>query len=253
MLQTLEVEHEDSEYEGEYGRDRLASKTGIDIPDESGIKDRFDEVLHELFGAVYRRYHLDICYEISDFATPVEGGSVFSISCAAVKVGSASIDIIAEYSIDDDLGEDNTCNIVAYDGTGEEICKAEVHFHNGNGYEGEEGIMEATDDSEYNTSELDDLRDELFATIESLNPYPAKLDALANESKGGVQFVADFPCEQCGKFDVSVNETFLPVDQCCYCGYENELARCGRCRELVDTDVLEHGFCPSCSVYIDKQ
>lgn len=251
VLQTWETEREDAEYEREYYRDRLAGETGLDILGESGIKDWFDEVLYDLFNAVYQRYHLDVCYEISDFATPTEGEVIFTISCPAVEDGSARIDTIAQYSVDDNLGEDSICYIVAKDGAGNEICKAEVYFHNGNGYEGEEGIMVATDNSEYDTSELDDFRDELFDTIESLNPYPAKLDALTYENKGAMQFVADFPCEQCGKFGVSIDETYLPIGRCCYCGYENELVKCVRCGELVDA--LEYGLCPSCTACIDKQ
>ncbi len=252
-LQTWEAEHEDVKYEREYYRSRLASETGMDILDEHGIRGWFDEVLHNLFGAVYQRYHLDVCYEISDFATPTEREVVFSISCPAVEDGSARIDAIAQYSVDDGLGEDSTCYIIAKDGDGDDICKAEIRFHNGNGHEGEECIMVATDNSEYDTSEMDDFRDELFDAIESLNPYPAQLNALAYEHKGAVQFVADFPCEQCGKFGVSIDETFLPIGRCCYCGYENELVKCERCGELVDVDTLEHGLCPSCAAYIDKQ
>jgi hypothetical protein len=253
VLQTWEAEHEDAEYEREYYRDRLASETGMEILDEREIQDWFDEVLHDLFDAVYQRYHLDVCYEISDFATPTAGEVVFSISCPAVEDGSARIDTIAQYSVDDDLGENSTCYIVAKDGAGDEICKAEVHFRNGDGYECEEGIMVATNDSEYDTSELDAFQDELFYTIESLNPYPAKLEKLAYENKGAVQFVADFSCEQCGKFGVSIDETLLHIGRCCSCGYENELVKCERCGELVDADALEHGFCPSCVAYIDKQ
>lgn len=253
VLQTWEAEHEDAEYEREYYRSRLASETGMDILDESGIRNWFDEVLHDLFSAVYQRYHLDVCYEISDFTTPAAREVVFSISCPAVEDGSARIDAIALYSVDDDLGEDSTCYIIAKDGDGDDICKAEIRFHNGNGHEGEECIMVATDNSEYDTSELDDFRDELFDAIESLNPYPAQLNALAYEHKGAVQFVADFPCGQCGKFGVSIDETFLPIGRCCYCGYENELVKCERCGELVDVDTLEHGLCPSCAAYIDKQ
>lgn len=118
---------------------------------------------------------------------------------------------------------------------------------------GAEGIMEASDSTEYDTSELEEFEDELFSAIETLNPYPQKLDALAYESKGAEEFVADFPCEQCGKFGVSVNEAFMTIGRCCYCGYEHELVRCERCDELVSEDVLEHGFCPSCAAYIDKQ
>lgn len=60
-----------------------------------------------------------------------------------------------------------------------------------------------------------EIEKELFSAIELLNPYPQRLDALAYESKGAEQFVADLPCEQCSKFGVSVNETFMIIGRCC--------------------------------------
>lgn len=252
VIQTWEMEQEEFEDNEAYFRDRLSSETGIDILDENAIKDWFDKVLHELFNSVYQRYHLDVCYEISDL-TSDKGDLGFAVLCPAVEDGSAKIEVVAEYSVDDDLGSDSICEIIVKTGAGIEICKAEIRFHNGNGYEGEEGIMEASDSSEYDMSELDDLQNELFAAIESLNPYPEKLSALAYENKGAVQFVADYPCEQCGKLGVSIDESFLPIGRCYYCGYENELAECERCGELVSVDVLEHGFCPACAAYIEKQ
>ncbi|QQR30278.1 hypothetical protein I5Q82_00575 [Acutalibacter muris] len=113
--------------------------------------------------------------------------------------------------------------------------------------------MEATDNSEYDTSELEGFQDDLLVAIEYLNPYPKKLDTLSYESKGAMQFVADFPCEQCGKFGVSTDETFLNIGRCCYCVYENELAKCERCGEMVNVDILEHGLCTSCTAYINRQ
>ena len=45
--------------------------------------------------------------------------------------------------------------------------------------------MEADEDSEYDTSELEELREKLFEYIdEKLNPYPEKLDAYVYENKG---------------------------------------------------------------------
>lgn len=246
-----EAEQYDEQYEREYFRDRLAGETGIDILDERAIADWFDEVLHDLYSDVYQHYHLDVCRELSDFSTPSEGDEVFSISCPVDD--DLRIVVIAEYSIDDDLGEDGTCCIVAKDGNGELVCKAEIHFHNGNGYEGEEGLMEADDDTVYDASEMDDFMEELISAIDELNPYPAKADAYAYENKGEATYTADFPCEQCGEYGVSVNEELLPVGKCCYCGYEHELVQCHRCGELVSEDVVENGFCPTCSSYIDKQ
>ena len=103
------------------------------------------------------------------------------------------------------------------------------------------------------TSELEGAQDDFIAAIEALNPYPEILEVLSYENKGAVQFVADFPCEQCGKYGVSIDETFLTVGRCCYCGYENELAKCKRCGEMVNVFLLEHGLCPSCADYIDRQ
>lgn len=253
VIQTWQVEHETDEYKRGYYRERLANETGMDILNEDKIKNWFDEVLHNLFDLVYQRYHFDICYEISDLVLPSESGIVFSISCPVVEDGSAKIDIISEYSIEDDLGEDSVCYIVAKDGAERDISKVEVRFHNGHGYEGEEGIMEVTDNTEYYTSELDNFQNDLFDAIESLNPYLKKLDALSYENKGAVQFVADFPCEQCGKLGVSIDESFLAVGRCCYCGYENELVKCVRCGKMVNAYLIENDLCPSCADYINSQ
>lgn len=254
LLDTWSAEEETEEQDVRaYYRDRLASETGIDILDESDIRNWFDNVLHDLFSDVYQQYHLDVCYEISDFQTP-DNGICFTVTSPVMVDSSLRVDVFSEYVIDDELGEDSTCTIECKDGTGKTICSAEIHFHNGNGYEGEEGLMEADEDSEYDTSELEELREELFEYIdEKLNPYPGKLDAYVYENKGDNAWTADFACSQCGKFGVSINEEFLPIGRCCYCGWDNELEKCDRCGQLVDVDVLENGLCPSCSAYVDKQ
>ncbi len=245
----MEQDEPDPEYEKEYYRERLAGETGMDILDEDEIEDWFDEVMHNLYSDVYQRYHLDAGFEVSDFESPSNGEEAFTISCPVDE--ELAISVNAEYSIDDELGGDSTCYITAIGSEGQVICKAEVHFHNGNGSEGDEGLMVAAENSEYDTSELEEFAEELITAIGELNPYPAKLEGLAYEHKGSEQFVADFPCEQCGKFMVSVNEEFLPVGRCGYCGYEHELETCVRCGAV--TSVLEHGLCPNCAAFVDEQ
>lgn len=245
----IEQEEPDEDYEKTYYRDRLAGETGIDILDRGEIEDLFDEVLHNLYSDVYQRYHLDVGFEISDFESPSTGEKTFTVSCPVDE--KLVISVTTEYSIDDDLGGDSTCYITATNFEGQTICKAEIHFHNGNGFEDEGGLMEADENTEYDTSELDEFTDELFAAIDSLNPYPAELDSLEYEYKGTEHFVASFPCEQCGKFMISVNEEFLPIGICGYCGCEHTLEPCIRCGELAED--LEHGLCASCATYIDKQ
>lgn len=196
---------------------------------------------------------MDVRYKISDFQTPNEG-TCFTVTSPVLEDGLLRVDVVANYIIDDDLGVDSVCKIECRDGKGKTICSAEISFRNGNGHEGEEGLMEADEDSEYDTSELEELREELFEYIDGkLNPYPGKLDAYVYENKGDNAWTADFACSQCGKFGVSINEDFLPIGRCCYCGWDNELEKCERCGQLVDVDILEEGFCLSCSAYVDKQ
>lgn len=255
ILDTWSAEEEAEEEQDvrAYYRDRLASETGIDILDESDIENQFDETLHDLYSDVFKQYHLDVRYEISDFQTPNEG-TCFTVTSTVLEDGSLRVDVVANYIIDDDLGVDSVCKIECRDGKGKTICSAEISFRNGNGHEGQEGLMEADEDSEYDTSELEELREELFEYIdEKLNPYPGKLDAYVYENKGDNAWTADFACSQCGKFGVSINEEFLPIGRCCYCGWDNELEKCDRCGQLVNVDVLENGLCPSCSAYVDKQ
>lgn len=253
VVLSWQADYDADEYEKEHFRDLLAIETGMDILNEENINTWFDKILHELFNFIYQQYHFDVCYEISKFTTIDESGVIFSISCPVNEDKSIRIDIIAEYSINDDLGEDSICHIVAKSGNGEEICKAEIKFHNGNGYVGDFGIMEISDDSIYDTSELDDFKNNLLTAIASLNPYFAKLDILSYESKGAVNFVSDYPCIQCGNLGVSINETFLNIGKCCYCGYKNELKECVRCGEMINIDNIDNGLCPSCVVYVDEQ
>ena len=247
--EAMEQLEPDLDYEKVYYRDRVAGEAGMDILDEGEIEEWVDEVLHNLYSDVYQRYHLDVGFEISDFESLSSGKETFTVSCPVNE--KLVISVTIEYSIDDELGGDSTCCIAATNCEGQTICKAEIHFHNGNGFENEDGLMEADDNTEYDTSELDEFTDELYAAIDSLNPYPAKLDSLKYEYKGAGHFVADFPCEQCGKFMISVNEEFLPIGICGYCGYKHTLKKCIRCGDLVEN--AEHGLCARCAVYIEKQ
>ena len=253
IIHTWVADSEDVEAKREYYRERISIETGMDILSASEIEGWFDEVLHDLYSAVWQRYHLDVCFLISDFTEPSAGNTVFTVSIPAVEDESAKIEIAAEYSTDDDLSADSICRIIAKNGAEEEVCCAEVRFHNGNASECEDGLMQVEDNTEFDTSALDSFMIELFNAIDTLNPYPEELESLSYESKGSEHFVADFPCLQCGNLGISINETFLPIGRCCYCGYENELVQCARCGELFEANDTNNGCCPSCAAYIEEQ
>ena len=253
VLETWNALEEDDQKEKEYYRERLVNEAGIDILSERNIRDWFNNNLHSLYSDVYQRYHLDVSYEISGFEAQ-DSGACFTVISPVMEDNSLRVDVIAEYSIDDELGEDSICKIMCKDGTGKIIFSAEIYFHNGNGCEDEEGLMAASENSEYDTSELIDFKEQLFEYIdEKLNPYPAELVIHVHENKGNNDWMADFACEQCGKTGVSINDEFLPIGKCCYCGWNNELKKCVRCGAIVRYDDIENGLCPSCATYVDKE
>lgn len=249
---TVELEQEENDYDKEYYRDRLAGETGMEILEEHEIADKFAFTLHELYNEIYQHYHFDVGYKISEFADQ-ENAASFTVTCAAVDDGSAEISVRAEYFIDDNLGEDSTCRISAQNAQGEELAAAEIIFHNGNGFENEDGLMEATDSTEFDTNELDEFKQDLYAAIDTLNPYEAKLNSLAYECKGSIRYVAEYECEQCGNLSVSINEDFLPIGKCYRCGLVNEMTLCARCGQLVPDEYIQHNLCPSCADYVEDK
>jgi len=239
--------------EEEYYRDRLISETGMEILEDDGILDWFDDVITSLYDYIYQQFNFDIGLEISDFSVPSEDGLAFSVQCLAVEDGTAIVEVVTDYDIDSDMGATSTCTVKCLDYSHELLFTAELRFHNGHGFENDEGLMEVDENTEYDDSEIKEFKENLIDAINNLNPYPDILKQLEYESKGCDSFVADFPCEQCGKNGISKNETFLPIGRCCYCGFENELATCTRCDELFNANDIEGGFCSNCANNIEKQ
>ena len=129
------------------------------------------------------------------------------------------------------------------------ISKAECSYHNGSGHEGEEGFYVADSDSELDDSEVEDFLETVIAYIEEdLNPYVNQVELLKYEHArhGGNSPVADFACAECGKNGVSIDENFLPIGTCCYCGSENDVYVCELCGTVYDENGGDGHLCNGC-------
>ena len=239
--------------EEDYYRDRIIFETGMEILDDNGILNWFDEIITDIYDAVYQQFNFDVGLEISDLSVPSNDCLAFSVKCMAVEDETAIVEVITDYDIDSDMGATSMCTIKCFDCRHEVLFAAELRFHNGHGFENDEGLMEVDENTEYDDSEIKEFKENLIDAINNLNPYPDILKQLEYESKGCDSFVADFPCEQCDKLGVSLNERFLTIGRCYFCGYEHELDRCIRCGELFNANELEGGFCSNCADYIEKQ
>lgn len=103
-----------------------------------------------------------------------------------------------------------------------EIFRAKCLFVNGSGCEGDECLMQAEQDSEYDDSEVEELKLKLIKyVIEKLNPMITQLNLIKEDKKKLKEFVSDNECEECGNFGISIKADFYPIGKCCYCGTEN--------------------------------
>jgi hypothetical protein len=183
----------------------------------------FCETLSDIHERIYRYYNLDEGFSVLEYTEPVEDkeSEIFKVLCNADE--ASYISVSADITIDDNLGETSTMLVIASDSEGKEIARAQVDYTNGNGTENDEGLMTPTLDSEYNDEEVDDFVEDLEAFVsEDLNPYMRRIDGIAYERKDASGLVADFPCENCGKNYVSIDEELAPIGTCIYCGYDNE-------------------------------
>ena len=80
-----------------------------------------------------------------------------------------------------------------------------------------------------------------------------KLNSLKYSCKDSENYISNSPCGFCGQDCVSINDAFLHVGECYYCGNTNLMETCDRCMELFVASNLKNGFCPSCYDYIEKQ
>lgn len=240
--------------EREFWRLRIADETGVEILDEDEIFDKFCESLNDFYHEILKHFQYDPCFDIGEFEDPILNADtvIFSISSAAVE--EAQVDIHVSMIIDDEMQEDSYMFVVCKNGE-QELFKATVHYANGSGSEDEDYSVHADFDSVYEDEQMDEFRDQLIDYVEmKLNPLLTQLNGLEHEAvkEGGAMPVADFPCEECGKYGVSIMDSFYPVGKCCYCGFENEVTICSLCGTVFNDLGGKGDICNACRIKDDE-
>lgn len=245
------------DWERNYLRLRIYGETGIDIRDDQGIYELFLQTLEELYNEFYDIYYFNPQFEMSEkFNIAMAEGEqkLFSIKSNACE--KAVLDVVADMSFDDEMNGDSSLYL-SCEQDGVELFRAILQYHNGCGTEDNfEGKIVLDSESDYDTEELDDFKEELKEHIdENLNPMIAKKEALEYEAatKGEANPVADIPCVECGEYGISIMEDFYPVGHCCYCGEENYIRRCERCGRWYEDGDGNDSICGDCLEEILKE
>lgn len=245
------------DWERNYLRLRIYGETGIDIRDDQGIYELFLQTLEELYNEFYDIYYFNPQFEMSEkFNIAMAEGEqkLFSIKSNACE--KAVLDVVADMSFDDEMNGDSSLHL-SCEQDGVELFGAVLQYHNGCGTEDNfEGKIVLDSESDYDTEELDDFKEELKEHIdENLNPMIAKKEALEYEAttKGEANPVADIPCVECGEYGISIMEDFYPVGHCCYCGEENYIRQCERCGRWYEGGDGNDSICGDCLEEILKE
>lgn len=229
LMQTWMIENEqeeeqyDVEYREEYLRNRVFEETGVQIRGLEEIYEMFCQTIEQLNENISNRYHFDSCFTVERDDILADDGDT-NVCTIVSNASEDELLIQASVDIDESMDTMSYLKIKAMH-NGEIIAVADCTYHNGRGHEGDEGDCVADIISEYDEAELDDFFEVIYEYIEcELNPYVSKLKSLmfvATKNKEPKP-VADFSCEECGKYGVSVLEDFFPIGKCCFCGTENE-------------------------------
>lgn len=175
----------------------------------------------DIWEDILKQFQCDPCFDIEEIETTIYDGKThfFDIKCKALEHNT--VEVYVEMFIDDDMGESSSCSIICKTEIAE-IFRAKCLFVNGSGCEGDECLMQAEQDSEYDDSEVEELKLKLIKyVIEKLNPMIAQLNLIKEDKKKLKEFVSDNECEECGNFGISIKADFYPIGKCCYCGTEN--------------------------------
>ena len=249
-------ENERAEYEEDwkrnYLRNRIEAETGVEIRDVYGIFELFEETIEKLYTELDDEYYFERAVSMSKrYEMKLTEDEQLAFEITGNVVEGTGIAVYVECSFDESMDGDSMMTITVRKLSEEQeiICGADVKYHNGSGYEDEnECVIMLESDSEYDESELVELKDEIGVYIaEELNPLIGILKELkrAANYEGGPEPVADFTCDECGKNGISILKKFYPVGRCCYCGTDNNVAVCSLCgKAFYNYDMRE--ICKEC-------
>lgn len=251
VMETLDLIREQQEiqesYE-DYWREQINEEAGVKIRDEDEIFEMFVETVGALKEDISDRYHLDECFEYNSENDLIDYSQTLVANVQCNAVNDEQLDIYVAAFIDESMGGNSTLEIIAKHGD-QLVAEAKCIYSNGSAHETSEGVYIGDGDSDYLTDELTYFKNEIFRYIEEdLNPLIKRVEIMNAEyiKDGGEKPVADFPCEFCGKFGVSIMEELLPIGTCCYCGNENTVHVCELCGSVYDEFDGDESLCNNC-------
>ena len=229
----------------------IKEESGVDIRNDYEILELFNEYISNIYYNLDDNEYFNVAISLTSLK-PLElyneqNHELFKVICNADK--SFNVVIVADVIINDDMGETSQLTLKASSSDKAVITESDINYYNGCAKLGEYGIYEPFEESYIDDPTIEDFENDLNQYIESeLNQTKAKVDSLAYEigTEVGDPIVADFPCYNCGKEYISLDENIYQYGKCINCGEENDIVRCVKCDGIFPIDETNGDLCNNC-------
>lgn len=220
--------------------------------------DEIQELLHDAVEEVISFLAENLCFrediEIQTGEYDEEGYTAFKVTS---KVNDQIISISVAFEINDEEGTESFA-IIEY---GDD--KAYINYTNGEvEYDTEQGLYMPITQDELSEEDAETAKESILEYINDITDIKGKAHKacyLAVRDGNRSPIVDHIPCEECGEFEISVDEEFAPIGTCLNCGCKNNISMCDRCEEWFNTDFdgmyEEYGasLCQNCLDEFEKE
>lgn len=256
LLETWTIEYETEQQRLECIIDTIYNETGIKIRNATNIFDLFSDLVYELHDKVDNSEYFNYAVQITELARLNRSPSKQKVFSVLSKVKDEfSFDIYVVFDITEGQGEESHLYLSAENDNGA-FLSSDIIYRNGEAHtDSYDGIYVADADSELDQTAFNQFSDDLCSYInDDMNLIKKKIDDLKYIAvkEGGNLPIADFPCWNCYKEYVSLDNEIYPRGFCINCGEENEIHQCHKCGTLYSEDGDDF-FCNYCKEKIERE
>lgn len=230
-------------------RENKKNDTGVNIRTAEEIQellsDSVGEVISFLSESLYFRE--DIKFKTGEYDKC--GQTAFEVIS---KINEETICVTVDFDLCDDEGTESSA-ILQYDDE-----KTSIRYINGEvEYDWNQGLYMPVIQDELYKNDVETAKELILEYINEITDIKGKAHAACEEAImcGDTPPIAGYvECEECGEYEISVDDEFAPIGTCLNCGYKNSVFICDRCGSWFNTNIegrYEEGGVTLCQNCLD--
>ncbi len=248
-LEQLTKEYIEVENSGNRKINFMSEEAGVKILDENEILEKFAEVISEYIEEFKSEVYFRDDIEISDEEL-INGDSDKELLAVFGGVDRYRLTITSTLEIYDEPSQVSEL-VLKIKLNGEIQHECQLKYENGEAvYDDDKGYYMPVTYNDFEKGAFKEFKEKFYGIFEDSFPdYKSELVAESYSSirDGGLSLAADFPCEECGKDYVCLDERILPYGKCANCGHIHNITSCIKCEYIYNENLEgEKGMCDGC-------